>query len=215
MRAPADKRTDDEIVADIIKKAGDHSVKRLVQRLINDLRSLPPPFTGNAKDNKDAATDLRKQLKHLKRTLTRLPYPLPTAFFAPKLFYQLASLQAEGTGIGVNAQTRQLLTQELKGRAILIAELDRLSGECDRVIQHGLGVHKGVEHQKLHAAIASREVLEFVANMTGKKLSLGCRQTGPFCTIAALFFEAMSGKQDADLRRACGHVAAAAVRAKS
>jgi hypothetical protein len=53
MRAPSDKRSDKEIIDDIINQVGDRSVEPLVKRRVDDLRKLSSPFSGNRRDNAD------------------------------------------------------------------------------------------------------------------------------------------------------------------
>jgi|SRR5262245_6414829 len=214
MRAPASKRSDDEIVADIMKAAGVRGIiinrrikpiKPFVLKLINDLRAELAPFTGHRKINEEYARDLRKQTDKLKKILARAPKPMSAALFAPEMFFQLAMLQ--GTMLGINSQTRSYLSQTPTRLAALLAELDWLRAQCDQIIKIKLGAHKALDHRKLHAAIASRDLLEFVANHTGSEPSLTCSLTSKYCRIASLFFEAATGRYVGDFRRPCETVA--------
>ena len=211
MRAPASKRSNEEIVADIMKVANVRGfvingrikpIKPLVLKLIHCVRAELPPFTGNQKINEEYARDLRKQIDKLKRILTRAPKPLPAVLFAPKMFFQLAELQ--GSMLGINPQTRDYLAQTPTRLALLLAQLDWLRTQCDQIIEMKLGTHKALDQRKLDAAIASRELLEFVANVTGRKLPLSWgNRTSKYCELASLFFEAATGEGGADLRRQC------------
>src|SRR5262249_2546045 len=183
MRAPASKRSDDDIVADIMKVAGIRGiiigadpktrrirpVKPFVLKLINCLRAELASFTGHRKINEEYARDLRKQIDKLKKVLARAPKPMSAALFAPEMFFRLAMLQ--GTMLGINPQTRNYLSQTPTRLAALLAQLDWLRAQCDQIIEIKLGTHKGLDRRKLHAAIASREVLAFVAAHTKKEPS--------------------------------------------
>jgi hypothetical protein len=198
MRAPSDKRSTDEIVADIIKEAGDRSTERLIKRRIDDLRNLFSPFTGNRRDNGEYLRDLAKDFDRLKKRLTQAPWPLSAALSKPEMFNNLVAHQY--TGIGINPQTR-LIAQGPSRLTSFLADLDWWRARCEQL--RVLGTHNNLDYRKLGAAIASRELLEHIAGLTGEKLSLSCRRESEFCKIAGLFFEAVTGEHAADLRRAC------------
>jgi len=226
MRAPVSKRSDDEIIADIMKVAGlrgfiigedpkhrrIRSIKPLVSKLIDNLRADPPPFTGNRKINREYARDLREQIDKLKKTLGRAPKPLSAVLFAPELFFQLAEQQ--GTALGINPQTRSYLSQTPTRLAVLLAQLDWLRVRCDQIIKIKLGTHGALDHKKLHAAIAGQEVLEFVAAVTGERPSLAVSLTSDYCRISSLFFEAATGRHVSDFRQACETVTPPPLRTK-
>jgi hypothetical protein len=216
MRTPASKRSNEEIVDDIMKVAdvkgiiiGEDPKNRRIKpirpfvlKLIQCLRAELPPFTGNRKINEEHARDLRKQIDKLKRTITRAPKPLSAVLFAPEMFSRLATRQ--GSMLGINPQTRDYLAQTPTRLAFLLAQLDWLRAQCAQIIEIKLGTHKALDQRKLDAAIAARELLEFVANVTERKLSLSWgHQTSKYCKLASLFFEAASGECGADLRRQC------------
>jgi len=211
MPAPSNRRSDKEIIDAIIKKAGrsiepaiNRSIEPVIKQRIADLRELPSPFTGKRRDNKDYTRDLINWIDEGKQKLTRLPWPLSIAVTDAEFFDRI--LAGGPTGIWINPRTR-LIAQKPSGRTSLITLLDGLRARCEQL--QGLGLHGLLNEQKLNAAIASRELLEYIAGVpTGEELSLGCRRDGKFCEIAALFFEAMTGKLGADLRRQCEHVAA-------
>jgi len=219
MRAPASKRSEGEIVDNILKIV-DPTIKPLVRkatkplvlRLISDLRAELPPFTGIRAINEERTKDLRKQITKLKKILTRLPQPLPAALFAPEMFFQLAVRQ--GTMLGINPQTRSYLAQKPARLALLLEQLDWLHARCDQISGIKLGTHKALDCRKLHAAIASREVLEFVATYTGKEPSLTVSLTSDYNKLASLFFEAATGRYVADFRRHCEIVAPLSLRTK-
>src|SRR5262249_60946510 len=198
MRAP--RRSDQEIINAIIKEAGDRSVGPLVKRRINDLRVLFSPFTGSRRNNAERIEDLDELIEKLMKKLTTLPWPLSVAVTDAEFFDRLS--EAEYTAIWINPQTR-LIAQTASGRTSLLAVLAGLRARCEKLRKRKLGLHGLNDNQKLGAAIASRELLEHIAVMTEGELSLSCRRESKFCEIAALFFEAMTGKHAADLRRQC------------
>jgi hypothetical protein len=187
-------------------------IKPFVLRLIRDLREELPHFTGNRAINEERTRELRNQTNKLKKILTRLPEPLSAALFAPEMFFRLAMLQ--GTMLGINPQTRNYLSQTPTRLALLLEQLDWLRAQCDQIIRIKLGTHKGLDHRKLHAAIASRDLLEFVAAYTGKEPSLTVSLTSDYCKVASLFFEAVTGRSVRDFRQACETVAPLPLRTK-
>jgi hypothetical protein len=216
MRAPADKRSDEEIADDILRVVDVRGIvigekpknrriapiRPIVLRLINDLRAELPPFTGHRKDNEEYVKELREQIDRFRKILTRAPQPLSAALFAPEMFFRFAELQ--GSILGINPQTRTYLSQTPTRLALLLAQLDWLRAQCDQILRIELGTHKSLDQRKLDAAIASRELLEFAANVTGRKLTLSwAHRTSKYCELASLFFEAATGEYGADLRRQC------------
>jgi hypothetical protein len=222
MRAPVNKRSEDEIVADIIDHMG-YFLKRVldrpererqrqrvqmhVRRRITDLRTAPLPFSGNQKKNVEYANDLRRQIDKLARTLERPPSEFFSSALFGERFWSLLEIQeqeAERTAIEFNPQTQNYIAQEEPAHLkLFLAELNRLRSRCDRIIGRKLGQHGNINYRKEHAAIASREILEDVASNTGTKLRLTDAPTGKFCLVASLLFEAATGKHNADMRRAC------------
>jgi len=189
----ADKRSDGEIIADIINLVDYPPVRVLVERRIDDLRRMLPPFTGNQKENREYAKGLREQIIELQRTLeNRQSFLLKARFW--QLWYE------QGTAFEINPQTRDYIAQE---PAPLTKELSWLRELCDEIIKFEPGKHGNTEHQQNAAAIASSEVLEAVALHAGRKFRLHFSPTGKFIKIARLFHEAVTGEQDADLERAC------------
>jgi hypothetical protein len=118
------------------------------------------------------------------------------------MFFWLAELQ--GSMLGINPQTRDYLARTPRRLTFLLAQLDWLRAQCDQIIGIKLGTHEALDQRKLDAAIAARELLEFVAVVTARKLPLSWgHRTSKYCKLASLFFEAATGEPDADLRRQC------------
>ena len=81
------------------------------------------------------------------------------------------------------------------------AELKRLRKVCARAINPGLGNHPNYDHAKHMSAHFACELLNELSQnkVTGTK-------DGPFRVITSLFYEAVSGQRNADLKRACDGV---------
>jgi hypothetical protein len=222
MRAPTNKRSTDEIVAEIIDHVGyflkgvlDQSererqrrwVEMHVRRRISDLRTKPLPFTGNQKKNVAYANEVRRQIDKLVRILKKPPNRFFSSALFGERFWSLLDRQeqeVERTAIEFNPQTQSYIAQdEPVHLKLFAAELNRLRSQCDRIIALRLGQHGSVEYRKEHAAIASREILEDVASNTGTDWQPTGAPTGKFCLVASLLFEAATGKHDADMRRHC------------
>jgi hypothetical protein len=196
---PSDRRSDKEIIADIIKRAGYPPIEAFVRRLISDLRVPLPSFTGNQRRNAEYAEELGKQVNELERLLRKHPnWFLPSALFEER-FWQLERLF--DIAFEINPQTRGYITQEPEQSTRFREELNQIRARCDQIKK--LGQHGGVKHQHMRAAFASRVILEEIAAHTGKPLRLGCSSTSPFVRIARLFLEAATGEYGADLTRAC------------
>jgi hypothetical protein len=197
------RRSKDAIVAEIMGILDAPPVEPYVRKLVDNLCADRPPFIGNRSVNNEYLKDLSEQITKFKRLLRRAPAPLSTVLFSPELFWKLYDLQ--GSALGINPNTRDWLAKRNPARRALLVELlNRLQAQCDQIRRHGLGMHGGVNHQKLGAAIASRTVLEeSIVYHPGKKLSLAVSGTSDYCRIASLFFEAATGEHDCDLRRAC------------
>jgi hypothetical protein len=243
MPASSARRSDDEIIADIIKETGKKemlkpvsaselaeyrlSIKALCHKLIDDLRKDYPPLAGYRKQNVEWTRDLHKKITAVKKKLAA-SNPLLAPIFAPERFWSLWPWQ--GTAVEIDAKARDYITQKPERLAQLLAELDRICAECDHIISlnanprdyvsveknaegatvsrthaRTAGRHASVGHQQERAAIASRAVMEFCGRRRGKPLS--CSRSSVYCKVAALFYEAVSGKHGQDLLRACQTVA--------
>jgi hypothetical protein len=78
------------------------------------------------------------------------------------------------------------------------AELKRMREVCSRAINNGLGYHPNYDPTKRFCAQFARGLMENLSRrtITGTKDSA-------FRAIASLLYEAVTGKRDADLKRAC------------
>jgi hypothetical protein len=196
MRAPAHKRSDEEIIADIMKLVGHPPVRVLVQRRIGDLRAMLSPFTGNRKENLEYVRDLREQIIKLQRTLKK-----PQSFLLKPRFWSLWS--GQGTAIEFGPHIRNYIAEEPPRLKHFTKELSWLRALCDEIVKFRPGVHGNTKQQHRHAAIASYEVLESVGSHTGTEPWPTDSPGGKFCRVASLFHEAATGEYDRDLREAC------------
>jgi hypothetical protein len=80
-------------------------------------------------------------------------------------------------------------------------ELDRLRRHCAQAIKKGWGTHPNYDHTK---SLSARSAHGLMKNHSAAKIT--GTQDGPFRTVASLFYEAVSGRPDADLKRACDDV---------
>lgn len=206
IRAPAEKRSTDDIVAAIIEIVKDPSVKVFAELLIDYLRAVKlQPLTGNRKKNKQSAERLSKQLEAVKETLKKAPPELVSFVFEPEKF---GPLYMEGTPIELVSRlphaptdVRDLsLAQER--RKHFIGEVDRQIARCGHATAARIGKHGSEEYPQQRAAIASRAIME------RRGLPLTISETSEYCKVASLLFEAMTGKDEQDLRRACRAVRA-------
>ena len=204
-QAPAEERSADKIAAEIMKLLKCPQYERVVRRLIDDLCATRTSLTGVLRDNKEQLNDLRRLAVKLKKKIRGLPEHLTAVVFASERFDSLYP-RLHGTTAEFNPNPRDYLKQShaRRGRlGLLISELDRICKQCDRE----LGMHGAVKPFQRHAAIASRNLLESVASLTGRKLSLSHTKASKYHRIAQLFFEAATGQRGASLQSACKSVA--------
>jgi hypothetical protein len=113
MRAPADKRSTDEIVTDIMEILEAPAIEALVRKLINYLSATKDlQFSGNRRDNKERLEGIREQTTKYKKMLEKIPEPLRAALFSPEFFRSLFAMGAvPGAALEINPQTRDYLRQ--------------------------------------------------------------------------------------------------------
>src|SRR5262245_77025 len=208
MGAPANKRSTDEIVAEIIKRVECPPkvaplVQRIVWRLMTDLRTAPEPFSDNQKENVEFAEKFHNEITKLKDMLKSAPKnPFVLSVIFEERFWQVW-WDEQTTPIAINANTKRYITQERTRQNRFTEKLDRLRARCKEIINQKPGQHGGIKHQHRHAALASFVILESVAGHTRTKLQLTCSPTSKFVDVARLFVEAATGEHDVDPRRAC------------
>ena len=93
----------------------------------------------------------------------------------------------------------------IAGRRQLRSLKDVLAGmreECDLIIEMKVGAHGNHGHEQQRAAWASGDLMD----QHGLKWGYSS-ESSPFCTVARLLFEAMTGRYDENIARACRDVA--------
>jgi hypothetical protein len=227
MRAPADKRSDAEIVEDIIELFDDNigdaiangveeadaraSIEVYVRATIRVLRAsdgLGRPVWGYRQENVKAITALRDRIEEVQTALRGLPNAAAVLLFA---------LEERGTDDRVPAASpdiaprlRQRPSRDpraLHGRLEAIearcrgdvAMLARLRARCDRVIAAAPGKHGNVDYRKEQVA---GEAWDFL-RVCKKRAGSGSSQKSLFFKASTLFFEAMTGEHGVDLSHAC------------
>ena len=85
---------------------------------------------------------------------------------------------------------------------LLMEILATMRRRCGWVVDHRVGEHRATGFQQERAAIAAGELME----NCGLPLTYSL-PSSPYCRVASLFFEAMTGTFEADLERACRKVA--------
>ena len=188
------KRSDTEIVADIVRECGDASVEKQVSILIYGLRVLKSsaPLVGYRRENQQYLAAVRKQIDKLEKTLRAAP----EAFKFSILFASDESA------------TLDTMFQEAEARwEYLSGEMARLRARCDKFIELGLGEHRSAGYQQERAAIAARELVE----RSSKPLAWSS-PTSAYRVVAGLFYEAMTGEQGRDMERACEAMARVPIR---
>jgi hypothetical protein len=196
MRAPSNRRSEKEIIADILKIANYPPVEALVRRRIVDLRAKLLPFTGNQRENLEYARGLRKQIINLERTLKS-----QRNFLLKPRFWSL--WHARGTAIELVPHIRKYITEDSPRLKQFTEELSWLRAVCDEIIKFKPGVHGNTKQLHWHAANASYEVLEEIGSHTGTEPWPTDAPEGKLCRLASLFHEAATGEYNLDLREAC------------
>jgi hypothetical protein len=112
---------------------------------------------------------------------------------ALNLFYNLP-----GT---INPHLSYLNENETQKLVYFVAELKRLRKACAQALDPGVGYHPNYDLTKHSCAKFAHGLMQV---MSGKKIA-GTKD-GAFRAIAGLLYEAASGRQEADLKRACDSV---------
>jgi hypothetical protein len=199
-----------DIVDRIVEEVGgDQSIREFVRDLMNGLLVLKnsPPLMGNAKVNEEYARRLLRRINKLEETLKAVPEGFPLSFlFTPErllpLFLQSQVPIGRDATVEIAPELAEQILQEPEDRLEwLCEEMARLRTQCERIIQNRLGEHGNTGYPQERAAVAARELMERCG------LPLTCSQSSKYCIIAGMFYEAMTGLENQDLRRACESMA--------
>jgi hypothetical protein len=188
----SDVRPDREIVDDILKefrKAGAEVPDKQVDVLIKALREIKHlgPSSGNRKANTEFAEKVTSWIEAAGQMFADPPEGFPlNDLFTPTD----DSLLADPAIVYQN--------DERCNNWLFTALLADMRKNCKRIIEHRVGEHANSGYQQERAARVSRQLL--------KKFGIPLHPSSPTSTyrrVASLFFEAMTGIYDADLKRAC------------
>lgn len=140
---------------------------------------------------------MRAHARKLNKAATELEILLETApgIMQALLFSDLAFSPDE-------LPSKEKLVQEyIKRSEPFFDELDRLRKSCAQAIKKGWGTHPNYDHAK---ALSARSAYNLMKSYSAAKIT-GTRD-GSFRAVTSLFYEAVSGRPDADLKRACDDV---------
>jgi hypothetical protein len=195
MRPPAQRRSIDTIVAELVGELGP-AYEASIREKIGALQKHRGPLWGNRSANAKHIRDTRKDIEQLQRRLEKLPTEVLYMLFTPD-FEPINDRQIEETG----------------ERAFAASQfLGGLVGRCDQLLTMTPlpGAHKNRNDLERQCAIEARMLLEG----TGKVAADG-GATSSFGRVASLLFEAVTGKRDQDLQRACRAVRTITIRTET
>jgi hypothetical protein len=185
-------RVDREIIEDILKElheAGAEVPYAQVDDLIKALREIKQlgPLSGSRKANREYAERVISWIDAAGRMFADPPenFPLNDLFTPPD-----DSLLADPPIV--------YQKDERCNSWLFTALLADMRKNCEWIIEHKVGEHRNSGYQQERAARVSRELL--------KKFGIPLHPSSPTSTyrrVASLFFEAMTGKYDIGLKRAC------------
>jgi hypothetical protein len=150
--------------------------------------------------NRIHARKLDSALNQVETLLASAPGFLAWYSFGPPP--QPVTMTEDGLLMQAMPTTIEDVERQHRGRANkFVAELKRLRKVCARAADPEFGYHPNYDPAKHTCAWFARALMKELsdAKITGTK-------DGPFRTIASLIYEAISGKEEADLKRACDAV---------
>jgi hypothetical protein len=200
--SPAPVARVEQIVEEIVDqlrpwKGGEARVTESVQYDLKWLLFLAPleATRSNRTLNRVHARKLYRALLSIEELLATAPGPIRSFLENP-----LPTMTSDGKIWHTNPPSlRDEIQHANKDRAESFrAELKRKREVCSRAINNGLGYHPNYDPTKRLCAQFARSLMENLSRraITGTKDSA-------FRAITSLLYEAISGKRDADLKRAC------------
>jgi hypothetical protein len=203
----ASRRGADEIVAEIV----DHlrpwkshkSVAAITAAVNHELEVLLKLAPLQAKlfdraQNRAHAKKLDRALSEVERLLASAPGALAWFLFNP---LPPLTLTEDGGSVEV---TQSIENIELAHRAradSFVAELKRLRKVCAHAVDPGFATHPNYEHAK---HLCAWHALGLMRELSDRKIT-GTKDSA-FRVVTGLLYEAVSGRPDADLKRACDSV---------
>jgi hypothetical protein len=144
------------------------------------------PATGFRKQNKQYAMRLLDNLVALQDLLARAP---------AGFLWNLANW-SEPKKLGTSLVKRQTQWKKLR------ETVNELVPQCKAAIRNPTGASPLTRWEKTHVAV---NALSLMKHLSAKRPTAGTDNT-PFCVIASLLFEAVTGEREASLRRACQRI---------
>jgi hypothetical protein len=146
--------------------------------------------------------EYRTHAKRLASALTEVETLLASARgqLAWSLFYPLELWIGDGIG-GYHPSLGDIERTREKRIDTFVAELRRFRGVCAQAIDPGFDHHPNYDFLKYDCAKSAHGLMLAMSN---RKIT--STKDGAFRAIASLLYEAVSGKKDAELKRACDSV---------
>jgi hypothetical protein len=196
----------DDIIEEIVthlwpfKRKTEAEVTAGVRNAVDALMKIAPlqRKLGDRSLIRDHAKKLDAALGKVEELLASCPGGLAGHLFSPLP----PPIWTEGDDLSVKILPEEELKHRLQARwNSLAVELKRLRRICARAIDPGFGLHPNYDQDK-HAC--AWFAFNLMRNLSDHEIT--GTEDGSFRTITSLLFEALSGHQDADLKRACDDV---------
>ena len=204
-------RSQQEIVREIvkvIKKARPTAAvdETYIRDEVDSLRTPCDPSRIYRKQNANYAKDVIKWIDDgLKLLAGRAEAFPPSMLFRQETDEPIISARYRRYLILAGFPAHEKYGVVIAGRRQLRSLKDVLAGmreECDLIIEMKVGAHGNHGHEQQRAARASGDLMD------QHRLKWGySSESSPFCTVARLLFEAMTGRYDESIARACRDVA--------
>jgi hypothetical protein len=196
LRPPSVARVE-EIVEELVDqlrpwKFGEAAIIKAVNINLTHVLILAPLEARRCADhatNRAHARKLERALVTIEELLTTAPIPLSQFLLDP-----YPTMTADGGFIPLEEIS---LVNEDRAKSFR-SELKRMQEVCTRAINDGLGHHPNYDPVKRFCAMFAVGIMEILSKRTATTTN-----DGAFRAIASLLYEAVSGKRDADLKRAC------------
>jgi len=177
------------------------AISQEVKGKLDTLRYYIPSLTEfyDRTKNREHAKKLHRALSTLEGLLKSTPEALAWTLFNPAVI-----TENEDAPLVLPmsfASTDDILSAYGQHYKRFALELNRLRNACAYAIKPGLGAHPNHDHAKHSAAWFALDIIRHLS----QREATGT-EDGPFRTISSLLYEAVSGQEGADLKRACDAV---------
>src|ERR1700733_601260 len=192
----------EEIVEELVDqlrpwKIGEAAITKQVNIDLTHLLILAPLEARRCADhtsNRAHARKLERALLSIEELLTTAPIPLSQFLLNP-----VPTMTADGRYFGTNPTLEEEIRLANTDRANSFrSELKRMQEVCSRAVNHDLGHHPNYDPVKRFCAMFALSLMQNLSKRTPAST-----KDNAFRAIASLLYEAISGKRDADLKRAC------------